>query len=210
MVCAPCNNEWLSDLETRIHSLYGRLHGGGAVLVGHDEQHDLAVWLFKTALMVALTNGDEAGQIPTTHYAFFREFSALPPGSRVWVGTVASHDGRAGFWVQRFDWWDKQKALSEVRGGYAVILALPRFLAFITVLDTWDDDLQDVLSLASSGSPSVMRIWPASPNYSVQWPPPVPATLEQMESVMASLQRIGESEEPPGLGLSSAIAADHN
>ena len=78
-VCAPCNNGWLSLLETEALTLLRPIMSGLAVTLHNSDQRTLAFWAVKTAITIQEANRSLALPIPSEHVAsVYQERLAKP------------------------------------------------------------------------------------------------------------------------------------
>jgi hypothetical protein len=89
VVCAGCNNGWMSDLESRAKPhLEPMLRGHGRAL--HESGlRTLATWALKTAMMAEHMHGAQRRAIPREEYAYLFEHGEPSPRIRVWMATYA-------------------------------------------------------------------------------------------------------------------------
>ena len=104
-VCRPCNNGWMSRIEGQAKQRMIPMLQRKTILLDGPAQHDMATWLYKTALVVALTINHEATTLPSLHYRRLHERGDLLPQarsgspnrtaerSRPAAGSSASHGG---------------------------------------------------------------------------------------------------------------------
>jgi hypothetical protein len=90
LVCAVCNNGWMSELETANKPfLDAALHGRGRQLHQRGQER-LAAWAFKTALMINCTFREHRSGVPQSHYDYLYTHRAPPSDVAIWL---ASYDG---------------------------------------------------------------------------------------------------------------------
>jgi hypothetical protein len=107
-VCVPCNTGWMSQLEKKVKPVLIPLllAEGLPLTLSSSEQDLLAVWAYKTALIIdrhlkGLTEGAYL-QIPASAYKRFYKSGALPDRAvRVW--TVPISNPAQGIWWERTD-----------------------------------------------------------------------------------------------------------
>lgn len=97
-VCRTCNNGWLSDLETRTKELLSPLVLGQRTRsLTVPEQKKLAVWAYKTAIVLALMPPSEERFVPLEHYREFRETQTPPDDTWIWLAGLAPNSGHGEF-----------------------------------------------------------------------------------------------------------------
>ena len=95
IVCAECNNGWMSRLEVAAAPLITpMLTAERRVTLNVDEQAIVALWVVKTAMTMQLSHPTRRiDGIPDGHYRSLREEQHPPSTSQVWIGGC-SHDDR--------------------------------------------------------------------------------------------------------------------
>jgi hypothetical protein len=90
VVCKRCNNDWMSDLESRAKPyLEGMLDGRGREL--HEGGlRTLATWALKTSMMVEHMHGAKRHIIPAQEYTHLFDRGEPSERIRVWMATYAS------------------------------------------------------------------------------------------------------------------------
>ncbi|MBJ7597751.1 hypothetical protein [Candidatus Nephthysia bennettiae] len=191
----------MSHLETQIQPLLTSMIQGDTRFLAPRDQALLARWLYKTGIVAALTINDAAADIPASHYRLLRDHQTLPPSSQVWLAKLDAPTTEAGFWVQRFDWWDYHADPNAVRGGYAFIVATLSVVGIGFVVDATEpsgDDIQVMRPGPLLLPPVAHRIWPPSRHYSVMWPPEAPLTETNIAQILDDLRRQTGDPLPPG------------
>lgn len=102
-VCVECNSGWLSDIEQDAQVL-GRLAVGSPSTLTEEDQRGIAVWAWKTALVISLASPDDvvpenlyqalnASKSPPRHGAAAIVLAAFdPPEIAVWGRVQRRHD----------------------------------------------------------------------------------------------------------------------
>jgi hypothetical protein len=92
VVCRPCNNEWLSRIDTAASEVLKPLirGHGGSVQLDRDGQEAVAAWLFKTALIFDASQEGADGPLAPLRAAFMRDRVA-PSGCAMFAGPAPSN-----------------------------------------------------------------------------------------------------------------------
>jgi hypothetical protein len=95
IVCADCNNGWMSRLEKKARPfLEPTIRGERRVTMQPDDQQVIAMWIAKTAMTMQSSHPTRyPDAIPRSHYTELFEERRPPLLSRIWIG-AASHDDR--------------------------------------------------------------------------------------------------------------------
>jgi hypothetical protein len=167
-VCIPCNNGWMSRLETKCKPIIGNLLEDISIPLDPDYQKFLAVWALKGAMIL-----DAEGSKPR----FFRkdECENLKKSRTIPNGT--------GIWIGRFT----GRTLSVINGGFSLATEQDVLLARCDVFSVVVGHLaMQVLSVHEEPDPTnktiqiapvdgkwdelLIQIWPKSQK-KVTWPP---------------------------------------
>lgn len=136
MVCANCNNGWLSQLEATARPVIAPLIRGESRRLPFDDQAVIAAWTCKTALVSLLMSSDEArlngyGVPPGEYAALYAQRDRMQPlpFSQYWIGSYAGERRASSIWVTPFV-VEVVGAESprEVPSGYATTLTLGKLL----------------------------------------------------------------------------------
>jgi len=85
-VCKPCNETWMSQLETEIQGLADPMLRGQRTRLSAVEQDRLGVWTTKTILMLQLTHPRDQRVIPASSYHWFYHYLRPLPSEQIWIG----------------------------------------------------------------------------------------------------------------------------
>jgi hypothetical protein len=160
VVCAGCNNGWMSRLEVAARRRLVPLMGGVPRALSRVDGEVVARWAAKTALMFQALEPARNRVVPASIYGDLHVATVLPGTLRVWAGRVQAQ----GIWQHAFG--------GEVRHGG---LRAPQFTALLAL---------DRLSLMVMGCPDPRLLqaleighlrngWvEVATGASVEWPPP--------------------------------------
>ena len=106
MVCASCNNGWLSQLEGAAKPVIAPLIRGEGRRLPFEDQALIAAWTCKTALVSLLVSSEEArssgyGVPPTEYTALYAQRDRVEPlpFSQYWIGSYTGDSRAASIWV---------------------------------------------------------------------------------------------------------------
>ena len=109
MVCAKCNNGWLSELEGAAKPIIAPLIRGEARCLPYEDQALIAAWTCKTALVSLLMSSDEAraggyGVPPPEYTALYAQRDRMEPlpFSQYWIGSHTGDRRTSSIWVTPF------------------------------------------------------------------------------------------------------------
>jgi len=165
-VCAPCNNGWMSQLESDFKSRFARAVTGHADTFGGRDLITLAHWSSKVALLlqVQLAGMGEATHIPQGHLSQLP--TRTPLGTRVWVGTYAPMM-RPVFW-QGIPMSPANLPLDPdaPRLGYLMLITIGSLLIVVLSLEDLGDEAFDTEGLPRT---AFRPVWPL-PSGTLKWP----------------------------------------
>jgi hypothetical protein len=92
VVCAHCNNGWLSRIQERAKPYLIPLIRGQATVVGHDGQRAVAAWCAMATMTGEYIDRDPgAVAVSQADRNYLREHQATPPGWKIWIGRYVRH-----------------------------------------------------------------------------------------------------------------------
>jgi hypothetical protein len=171
VVCRPCNNHWMSDIEDRASGhLKPMMFQDGDIVLDRAAQQKVATWgVLKTMLVPYLA--PKPDRIVPDHYAEFRRIKEpLKIGQVVFL---ARHDGSQwpGFEAWSFVIEDKESsdALPEMK-AYGVTFHVDNLVVQLIgfAFKTWIPRLH----IPNMFLPYIKQVWPIQED-SIVWPPSV-------------------------------------
>lgn len=161
-VCAKCNNQWMSKIENSTKPLLVPMIMGrqAEVVLSPGEQEQIAIWAFKTSLMLIAASSDAT--VPLSEFHQFHE-SRLP--SRNAIVWAAAYQGRLAARSHLEGLFMKVRGVPpDSPNGYVATINVYRM-----VLQVFGYFGRDVIPVSSEDGPSMLRIWPIHDS-SVVWP----------------------------------------
>ena len=178
IVCATCNNGWMSDLESASAPILAPMIRGQPVRLDRAAQRLVAFWLAKTVMTARWVHRDRRFPgIPTDHYVELYQHQAPPGHSQVWVA-ACSHDDRPSRQLPlgyRYRMIRLERLQVATRGGlwlpfrpaYAVALSIGN-LAGLVFGHTYDRAVP-VLSYDGTLGMALHDVWPGG-DEELAWP----------------------------------------
>jgi hypothetical protein len=163
-VCQPCNNGWLSRLEDEAKSLLTDIVQGRPVVLTPLDQERLAVWAYKTALILALTNRSGEPYFTDEEYVVFKSNQSPAPSTRIWLAT---YDGPHATWYRKKLVSVTLETTGESRDGHVMVATLGR-VVIVQLSSRW---VQFNWSIPPSSARFLVPLWPLASG-SRTWPPP--------------------------------------
>lgn len=180
-VCKSCNNEWMSNLEMSSRAVVTSVAvGERRTNLNPGEQGQLALWLFKTGLMLALAHPQEARVVAHHEYSDFFKTRRIPDGTSIDVGRLLDDPDARGRvhlgWsnMNKID-FHRSDGSPIYPSGYRISLSI-----FSLVCQILRDPHGPGFGRAGEGLRAWTRIHPLSDG---RWPPPLvfhPSGLEDI------------------------------
>jgi hypothetical protein len=187
-ICRPCNNGWMSDLETQAKPLITKMSMGEPFLLTADDCRVLGTWIFKTLALWNITS-NYRHLVPEKDFEFLYKNRSVPAGRHVEIAFL-SNEPASEFRTRmspikmlmipsQFDKTDISRDVD--RSSYILTMQLGKLLIQVVGLPSlgaWgraDDARRDIL-----------RIYPRIPK-SLVWPPKVPfeGTIDVLHTQVA-------------------------
>ena len=89
IVCEPCNNGWMGQIEQEAKPVFLRLFSPERTVISPDEQLRLARWVFLKLLLSDQENRDVSIYCPDACKAF-KNTLAIPANVAIWLGQAAT------------------------------------------------------------------------------------------------------------------------
>jgi hypothetical protein len=188
VVCAGCNNGWMSKLESEAATVLTPLFEGRSGRLTEEGLTILSQWAFKTAFVIDAASLEAGGpRTPEADRHSFRETSRPPEMGAVWLttwpGTTTSWTAHWGLEVA-----EGARATSAGPNSYGATIAI-----FPIVLRTYatsaaavhPDRFHELL-------PGISRIWPVAG--ALDWRAKFWLTAQQLEDFAFAIPRAVEGD----------------
>lgn len=184
-VCKICNGGWMGRLETSFLGIFSN-QLAKPVLRRLDPimQERVATWAAKTALLLMLytefSSLGSSGYVPDDNLRWFYDHQnppSLPPGTKVWIGTVANPGNRPMF---------HQAAALGVGPNDPVTAYFATFTLGYFIFQVFGHDVYDAAGVLSMNPPvmlpntlsgTLVEIWPGNGD-DIIWPTSSPVFAE--------------------------------
>ncbi|MER7919052.1 MULTISPECIES: hypothetical protein [unclassified Streptomyces] len=191
IVCRPCNNVWMSGMETEVRPTLVRVFewdGRAPLQLDAGEQLALARWAFKTAVVAAHVGGQ-----PTFPFQQCRDFRSTDtlPACFIRIGATEpppvgyTHGGESYDLVAEFQYLPAN-ATAEINGARSTFLLYrAAFRLYNVAFDLLGYDhpaYQFTPVLPQAIQDALTQIWPSPPGL-VTWPPA--RTVESIGGIKA-------------------------
>lgn len=110
IVCAKCNNGWMSSLQNAAKPILIPLLQGAAATLSHDRQNTLAAWVAMTVICAEYLQPRSVSISVTARRWLYKERTA-PADLRIWLGNY-----KRGDWKPH--WIHNSLRISEAEGRY--------------------------------------------------------------------------------------------
>jgi hypothetical protein len=197
IVCATCNNGWMSALQEGAKPYIAPLIRGESCSLASDQQELVASWLTMTAMTAPWANPDHGSwAIPQSHRTELCTNRKPPQSTQVLIAPCA-HDrrpiGTAPFGMRyrliRLDHMDVTTPAGVIlpsRPGYGVALSVGN-LAAVIFGHAYDPIRQPMLAYDGLLDRALKPIWPSS-DTSVEWPRDYALNYEDFNRLIAALE----------------------
>ena len=179
-VCGPCNNGWMSAVESDAKPVLAALIGDFALQLDAEQQRQLAAWAIKSTMVWECTAPKEMfySQAEREHLRLTR---SLPPDTLVWLG----RNERSDFTICHTRTLSRSTPGPILREGLVTTLAIARLVIQVLTVrraDSYPTGSIPPLSVRPGAWRQLLvKIWP--PRGTIQWPPPLTFTETGLEDL---------------------------
>lgn len=189
VVCKPCNEGWMSDLERATQPILIPMMEGNSVRLTWGRCKTLATWAFKTATMIDCLDSDVNRGVSPDHIETLYRDRKPPATCQIWVvpTTGGEDSGYAGKYSTAAG---KKKTLAEVvpRSTYASAFMLGH-VGFV-VFGTGRPDALAPVAPVLGPDMGLTALWPRKPGDRLNWPPAGGRRdIDWLKATIYSLQR---------------------
>jgi len=171
-VCQPCNNGWMSGLETENKSLIGGLLNDLSLPLDTSQQTSLARWTLKTAMVLDAVTKERNRFYTRTECENLHLNSVIPDRTTIWVGRYyRSHLSLDGTEV----WIDLPGTPKVAQVCVTTIVVGHLAIQSVTVHVLPEHKDKEIKGPISMVPGTLLEIWLASTR-PVNWPPSVSFT----------------------------------
>jgi len=180
IVCAGCNNGWMSRLEKKARPfLEPTIRGDRRVTLQPEGQQVIAMWIAKTAMTMQSSHPTRyPDAIPRSHYTELVQGQRPPMLSQIWIG-AASHDdrpreipkplmGRVRITPLKHFHPDGIPAYEPPVKAYSVAMSMGK-LAMVIFGHEYRHARRHRLVWPDQFNEALVQVWPTS-NLPVEWP----------------------------------------
>jgi hypothetical protein len=164
VVCAACNNGWMSRLEDAA-SRFLRPDDLDKRFLAENEQESLSLWALKTALVHNASQQPNRRVVPPEFAVRFGREQRLPSGVEVWLGSYGgSDDRRPAYTSIGLDVDNRQDTGRGWRDIAVMTFVVGPFVFQVSVLDP-KTGIDSITRTFPPGT-RICRLWPTG---SVRW-----------------------------------------
>jgi hypothetical protein len=177
VVCTPCNNGWMSDLENLVAkpAMGKLLMGQSTAVLDATALKSIAIFGFKTLLIANHKDLTAPPFFPSADRVRFRQNLLIPHGVQVWIASRKVIPGKY------YGFWKSLKGGSEQpsRYGFSIYVCTWNFQSLVLQIFAWKwkDKRRrktiplDTIVQSEYWDDAAIPIWPLS-GRELQWPPP--------------------------------------
>jgi hypothetical protein len=177
VLCAGCNNGWMSLLEDRAKAAFsGMIRDGTRICLLSRGLVLLAAFAFKCAVVSDYARGDGDVFFSRLDRYRFRESLQIPSGARMWIAALHDPVGHRGadthFWtsVRHPRFRDLQLYTYNFVAGH---LVLQVHAARWTALHKQGGHVPRIELSTYWDTGAAIQFWPNESGFPIEWPPPV-------------------------------------
>lgn len=171
-VCRPCNNAWMSQLETESKPLIGCLLQDFSLPIDTSQQTLLARWTLKTAMVLDGVTKERSRFYTRTECENLYLNSKIPDRTTIWVGRYY----RSGFSLDGTEVWIDRPGTPKVAKVCATTIVIGHLaIQSVTVHVPPEHKDKEIAGHIPVVDGSLLDIWPSGTR-PVNWPPPVSYT----------------------------------
>ncbi len=181
-VCRPCNNTWLSVIETRAQPyLTTMIQGRGREFdPSGDSARYVACWAHKTTLTLSAADKD-VRIVPDEDFAELYATRDVLPNVHVWAGMCNETDSASGQCRSL-----ESGPRSEAAKGYHATIRVGHLVLHVMrmKLDGWES-----IEIEGLAGKVLLPIWPITTK--TLWPPPGKLTPDGVDQLSSLIVRVG-------------------
>jgi hypothetical protein len=183
VVCAGCNNGWMSEIESNAANVLAPLLRGEPATLRPEDQTALATWAFKTAYVIdAAALGSGGAQFPAVHRRWMLEHRRPPTMSAAWI---TAWPGTTSAWTHHWglEAVEQEQEATGLTNAYGATIALGPVV--LRVYAATAEPLAPEYLIEDR--PGVFRVWPATGD--IAWHPRFWLSAEELEELAYSIPR---------------------
>jgi hypothetical protein len=204
VVCARCNNGWMSRLQKATKKFLLPMIDGTPTTLDRQQQLILSRWADQTAVVTEFSSPDNLVSSPEDRQRIMDDEDPSPAlRTQVWIGANGGQLAEATSKARSAKILPNPKG---IRGGMRTHLAVAGHFAFYVVgatTDFYDGYLPTDLAKHDGGK--LIQIWPTTQE-SVEWPPQMKLSAKEYDLLGNSLTADSQAGKIPGAVSSTALA----
>ncbi len=176
-VCPPCNNGWMSALETHNKPLIGCLMQDISTPLDSSQQSSLAAWAMKAAMVLDSVNTRDRNLFyKRSECEKLRLSSTIPPRTSIWIGRYSVRNSLGAFGTDLGI--DTSDTPNVAKGCATTILVghlAIQVLAVHVLAEYKDRAVGEIAPKPGRWNDLLLKLWPIG-SRPITWPPPLTFT----------------------------------
>lgn len=205
IVCARCNNGWMSKLETDAGGLIQRLMADERIDLSPAEQELLALWVAKTMLVYSKCREPINQPFADADFRALYRTRKPPDRAMLWIGRSDAPHAQVAMSLEPILWAPKEATPAEVAvmqpttaNVYLAAHGVVFIGHFFPAFEEFDEVARRMLSFAPNARIGLQRLWPMRGR--VRWPL-APISPDALDAQREYLGRMSNDLALPMVGL---------
>jgi hypothetical protein len=195
-VCAPCNNGWMSDLETESTRVLGALLQDIATPLDAHQQTTLALWSTKTAMVIEAVKSTDNRYFAHPERCGVRSDRAIPSHTTIWLGRYTGSS--IGAYGTDFGFHIPEGPVSSVGSGTTILVGHVALQVLSLRMPTQFSEARiSISSRVGQWEKLLVQVWPVQAR--THWPPELSFTNSGSLSIATLMDRWRIGEKVPKL-----------
>jgi hypothetical protein len=188
VVCGPCNNTWMSRLETKAKAILVPMIQGMPVTLGGEQQQTLSEWIALKVMVAEHSKGDDYVTSQKDRAAF-KLSRVIPARFEIWLGRCGEDRWRSGLFrsAATYSLPGQMPKDPSRKNTETVTLGIGDLLIFVLVTP-----VTEISNFYSQMLRGLQRLWPLT-KAEMPWPAGPSVALAEADHLAQSLNRLSRS-----------------
>jgi hypothetical protein len=184
VVCAPCNNIWMSRLETEVKPILIPMLLGEPVVLTQRQQRTLVEWIALKVMVAEFSRGDDI-VISEEDRVVFKGSRQIPVGMQIWLGKCGEERWHSGLFRQAVILSLPHQSIDRSRKNtQTVTFGIGQLLVFVLLTR-----VPDLLRFSSQMLAKMEILWPLG-HQDLSWPAKPALSVAEADHLAQSLDHL--------------------